>query len=67
MQGSGVCADLYEIILNKRRYYFLFHLSSGNDLNKEILKHRCKIGLNYHNITPGEFFEEYCPDIQKKL
>ncbi|WP_294665648.1 glycosyltransferase [uncultured Fusobacterium sp.] len=58
-------ADLYENYIEQKDDTILYHLSSGNDLNKEILKHRCKIGLNYHNITPGEFFEEYCPDIQK--
>ncbi len=37
----------------------LYHLSIGDELNTRIKSFRARIIINYHNITPGVFFEPY--------
>lgn len=44
----------------------IYHLSTGNDLNKKLAEYKCKKIVIYHNITPPEFFEgndEFIRDI----
>ena len=37
----------------------LYHLSTGTELNRKVTEHKCKIIINYHNITPPEYFAGY--------
>ena len=48
--------DNYE---NNEKDTILYHLSSGNDLNKKLETYNGRKIINYHNITPPEFLEPY--------
>ncbi len=37
----------------------LYHLSTGNELNSRVAEFPGKLLLNYHNVTPPEFFSKY--------
>ena len=37
----------------------LYHLSTGSDLNRKVMDYPGKLIINYHNITPPEFFHGY--------
>lgn len=37
----------------------IYHLSTGCNLNLEIMNWDCNIIFRYHNVTPPEFFAEY--------
>lgn len=42
----------------------LHHLGAGSELNRKVAEYGRPIILNYHNITPPEFFEGYSPSLQ---
>lgn len=42
----------------------LFHLGSGSELNRRVATYGRPIILNYHNITPPEFFAGYSPSLE---
>lgn len=44
----------------------LYHLSTGTFLNKKIALLKCRKIVIYHNITPGNFFEEYSKESELK-
>lgn len=37
----------------------LYHLSTGSDLNRKVVEYPGKLIVNYHNITPPQFFRGY--------
>jgi len=37
----------------------LYHLSTGTELNNQLLRVKGKLIIRYHNITPPEFFKDY--------
>lgn len=52
-------AQFYNTYSEQPEDVILYHLSIGSDMNREIVKHRCKKVINYHNVTPWEFFAPY--------
>lgn len=44
----------------------LYHLSTGSDLNRKVAQYPGKLIINYHNITPPEFFHGYS-DIMEQV
>lgn len=42
----------------------LYHLGSGSQLNRKVAEYGCPVILNYHNITPPEFFAGYSPSLE---
>jgi len=44
----------------------LYHLSTGSDLNRKVVEYPGKLIINYHNITPPEFFHGYS-DIMEQV
>ena len=42
----------------------LYHLGAGSELNRKVAEYGRPIILNYHNITPPEFFAGYSPSLQ---
>lgn len=49
----------YNKYVENRDDVIIYHLGIGNELNRKIVRHKCKIILNYHNITPPRYFEGY--------
>jgi glycosyltransferase involved in cell wall biosynthesis len=37
----------------------LYHLSTGDDLNLKIKNYKSKVVINYHNVTPEDYFRGY--------
>ncbi len=52
-------AEYYNSYREEKDDIILYHFSTGTDLNHEVLNHKCKVILNYHNITPPQFFKGY--------
>ncbi len=52
-------AEDYRLYEEKDGDIILYHLSTGTELNRKITEHKCKIIINYHNITPPQYFAEY--------
>lgn len=44
----------------------LYHLSTGDDLNLKIRDYKSRIVINYHNVTPENYFRGY-DEISRKL
>lgn len=49
----------YESYIEAEDDIILYHFSTHTPLNREFIKHKCRKGINYHNVTPGYFFEKY--------
>lgn len=43
----------------------LHHLGAGSELNRRVAQYNRPVILNYHNITPPEFFEGYSSSLQE--
>lgn len=43
----------------------LYHMSTGSPLNRKVLDYGVPVILNYHNITPPEFFAKYNKGAEK--
>lgn len=43
----------------KKGDIILYHMSTGSDLNRKITEYKAPKILNYHNITPADYFEKY--------
>lgn len=52
-------AEYYSAYQEKEDDIILYHLSTGTDLNRMVTRHKAKLIVNYHNITPPVYFEHY--------
>ena len=43
----------------------IYHLSIGNPLNDRLKSFKAKKIIIYHNVTPGHFFHDYDPKLEK--
>ncbi len=55
-------AEEYRLYRQETGDIILYHLSTGTELNRRIIKHDCKIVINYHNITPAQYYARYNKD-----
>lgn len=44
----------------------LYHLSTGSELNKVIPKIKCRKVVNYHNVTPPQFFTGISEELEER-
>ncbi|MBO5953719.1 MAG: glycosyltransferase family 4 protein [Oscillospiraceae bacterium] len=42
----------------------LYHLGAGSELNRKVTEYPGRLIINYHNITPPEFFADYNPALE---
>ncbi len=52
-------AENYQLYEEKEGDLILYHLSTGTELNRKITEHSSRIIINYHNITPPQYFTGY--------
>lgn len=52
-------AEDYQLYEEREGDVILYHLSTGTELNRKITEHNCRIIINYHNITPSQYFAGY--------
>ncbi len=81
LKKNGYQAEIYAEVVDSRlpegtakeiKYYeekpddiILYHLSTGSDLNYKISQYQCRFIIQYHNITPPEFFAPYAKTPEK--
>ena len=53
------CAGKYEDYVSEDDDIILYHLSIGRDINRKFIEHKGTKIINYHNITPPDFFKGY--------
>jgi glycosyltransferase involved in cell wall biosynthesis len=82
LRGAGFNADIYVQFIDprvanecrlfspdalRRSDAAIYHHSIGTDITPHLVDYRGPKYLIYHNITPGEYFEEYRPEFARIL
>lgn len=57
--SSEICSDINQFRGVEKEDVIIYHLSTGSELNYQVVNYDCRIMIIYHNITPPQYFNGY--------
>ena len=59
---AGMCVALSDLVVGPNDVV-IYHFSSGSEATAIVESLRCRVIVDYHNITPARFFESWSAEL----